>query len=162
MLLGAVVTTLTTSVLAAPNASAAVPHLITKDGVYCLGTTNGNHNSLTLMWNCHDSADQSWYMTPRGSDSQGTYYMITNGLGDCLGIYKGSTASGADASAWECNNNEDQRWYYQKGSDGWGGLVNKHSGMCLGRYNGYDFPGVTNIQWTCNGNGDQLWRLTSF
>ena len=150
------------SVGLAPTASAAVQagttQLVDANGM-CLGSWLGRTDTQAIQWDCNTNNDQEWSFQWMGSDSGwGSYYRITNNDGQCLGINGASTASGAYGTVWDCNGNNDQLWYYQQGSNGWGGLVNRNSKMCLGSQDGSNQPGAWQIQWSCNGNNDQLWK----
>ena len=152
----------TVSVGLAPSATAVarpgMMRLVDANGM-CLGSWLGHRDTQAIQWSCNHNNDQEWSFQRVGSDKGwGAYYRIVNKDGQCLGINGFSRARGAHGTVWDCNGNADQLWYYQQGSNGWGGLVNRNSGMCLGSQNGIKKAGTKQIQWSCNGNPDQLWK----
>lgn len=82
------------------------------------------------------------------------YHLVNYKSGLCLSIEGGgSTANGAHAIQWYCNDGAEQLWH-------WSGsrLVNDKSGKCLSIDNGGSTAnGAHAIQWTCNGGPEQNW-----
>ncbi|MFJ8580942.1 RICIN domain-containing protein [Micromonospora sp. NPDC093277] len=82
------------------------------------------------------------------------YEIINYKSGKCMSIAGGgSTANGANAILWTCNDGWEQVWR-------WSGrtLVNGKSGKCLSVSGGGSTSNGANIiQWTCNGGPEQDW-----
>jgi hypothetical protein len=81
----------------------------------------------------------------------------------CLAIGSGSTANGAGAITWACDNGPEQTWVMvPEGSDGLTfEMVNLNSGKCLAIGGAQKNNGAWAIQWTCAGSAEQLWRVIS-
>ncbi|HEV3170723.1 MAG TPA: RICIN domain-containing protein [Actinocrinis sp.] len=82
----------------------------------CLGISGGSTaaGAKAVQWSCNGNPDQTWYFQWTGAstaDGWPIYNIVNYNSGQCLGIWQGSTAVGAQAIQWPCNGNPDQEWH---------------------------------------------------
>lgn len=88
-------------------------------------------------------------------------YEIVSYYGNCLDIQGASEANRADAIVWECNGQDNQRFYADcvDAECQWFTLTAAHSGKCLDVQGASVDWGADVIQWECNGQDNQQWGL---
>jgi hypothetical protein len=127
----------------------------------CLDIYDGQADEWAVQWDCNDTADQAWHVG--AEDGTSGYYQLVNGDGECLGVYGGSTASGADVVGWQClgTGHRDQYWAWIKaGVDGsYDYLLNYNSGQVLAVYDNLTTEGVQIVQSASQASlNSQLWQ----
>lgn len=79
--------------------------------------------------------------------------------GQCLDIYGGSRANGANAIQWPCHGGGNQNFSFTEVSGAYQIKAN-HSGRCLTVQNGSRSNGAYIIQQDCSTDGSQLWTVS--
>jgi hypothetical protein len=130
---------------------------------WCAGVASGEDNTGAIQWGCTAAVDQTWNLG--AEDGTTGYYEVINGDGECLGVYNGSTAAGADVVGWQClgtvtNPDLDQYWaWVQSSESGFYYLKNLKSGQVLGVLNNSTSQGAQLVQWPDqNMPNNQLWQ----
>ncbi len=98
--------------LAAPDTQ--TPSIIgnTHASVWCLGTQDHRDDAQAILQYCDTGpGDTLWHVGSENPTHAG-YYQIINANNQCLGVYGGSTAQGADIVSWTClgPTHPDQYW----------------------------------------------------
>ncbi|MFT3771131.1 MAG: RICIN domain-containing protein [Minicystis sp.] len=83
----------------------------------------------------------------------------SSGLGRCVDVHGASTADGARVDQWDCVEQDNERFYLRRTTDGYYNIVAKHSGKCLDIYAVSTADGASLVQWTCNGGDNQKFRF---
>jgi Ricin-type beta-trefoil lectin domain-like len=88
-------------------------------------------------------------------------FEIVSYFGNCVDIQGASEDNRADAIVWECNGQDNQRFYADCADDAcqWFVLSAAHSGKCLDVQGASSDWGADVIQWECNGQHNQQWGL---
>jgi hypothetical protein len=132
-------------------ASATVTDLWSGAGLGTVGTT------FTRSLPAHGSG--LYRLSPTASAAVHT--LTAGHSGKLLDVHNLSTSDGADVVQWTGNGQNNQRWEFRDGADGYSQIVNVNSGKCLDVYGGTGAvgDGVRITQWTCHGGTNQQWRL---
>jgi galactose oxidase len=78
----------------------------------------------------------------------------------CLDIYGGSTAAGAAAIQWPCNQAKNEQWTVQLYSANAFRILEQATGDCLVVSGGSLSAGVALVQEPCTGTKSELWSFT--
>jgi len=108
----------------------------------------GCNNDNTVYWEA-------------ASNGRGQYELIDLHNNQCLSISGGSTANGAAAFVYTCNNTADQLFTLVPEFANFPGayeLVNLNSGKCVAVGGARTNLGAWVIQWDCAANGAYMWR----
>ncbi|GAA2859130.1 glycoside hydrolase family 16 protein [Nonomuraea rubra] len=120
---------------------------ITGYGGKCVDVAGANpaNGTAVQLWDCNDTAAQSWSWNADGS---------VRALGKCMDVTAGATANGAQVQLYDCNGTGAQRWTFDAGT---GRIVNPQSGRCLDA-TGVSSANGTRLQiWDCTGGANQRW-----
>jgi hypothetical protein len=107
---------------------------------------------------CGNDNTVYWELASNGS---GAYELIDLHNNQCLSISGGSTADGAAAFVYTCQNTTDQLFTLVPEFSSFPGayeLVNVHSGKCVAVGGGRTNLGAWVIQWTCYPSAEFMWR----
>jgi len=107
---------------------------------------------------CGNDNTVYWELASNGS---GAYELIDLHNNQCLSISGGSTADGAAAFVYNCQNTSDQLFTLVPEFSSFPGayeLVNVHSGKCVAVGGGRTNLGAWVIQWTCYPSAAFMWR----
>jgi hypothetical protein len=99
-------------------------------------------------------ADQVWKAT---SNDLGRH-LRSNLTNQCVAMGSSTTANGAGAIQYTCNDNNDQRWSLEKQADGKVWIRNLNSKKCL-TVSGSTVNAAPVQQWPCAANSDQMWAV---
>ena len=107
---------------------------------------------------CGNDNTVYWELASNGS---GAYELIDLHNNQCLSISGGSTADGAAAFVYNCQNTTDQLFTLVPEFSSFPGayeLVNVHSGKCVAVGGGRTNLGAWVIQWSCYPSAEFMWR----
>ncbi|MFI1769721.1 ricin-type beta-trefoil lectin domain protein [Streptomyces sp. NPDC020800] len=102
------------------------------------------------IWDCNDSADQIWTLTPL---KQLTVYNGTR----CLDALGGATSPGTVIDVYSCNGGLHQQWNINHD----GTITNAASGLCLDVVGSDTRNGAKIDLWPCHGGKNQQWSSGS-
>ncbi|MDR6215723.1 lectin [Paracidovorax wautersii] len=111
----------------------------------CLDVAGGLRAGNPLIaYRCAGGDNQRFTWTPYGELRAGHL---------CLDVEGGSQREGARVIAWECRDQPNQKWAWDRGS-----IRSQYTGMCLDIQGGRARSGQSVVMWPCSGSANQRWN----
>ena len=114
------------------------------------------------LWLDNGTPAQEWILEPTEEVEDGMYF-ITSSLDNnkVLDITGGTSKaiSGTNVQIWSKNETAAQRWYIERGSDGYYTIINKQTSMSFDLYGGENRNGANMRVWSNNGTCAQKWQI---
>jgi len=111
----------------------------------CLDVSGGLRAGNPLIaYRCSGGDNQRFTWTPYGELRAGSL---------CLDVEGGSQREGARVVAWECRDQPNQKWAWDRGA-----IRSQYTGMCLDIQGGRARSGQPVVMWPCSGSASQRWN----
>jgi hypothetical protein len=123
-----------------------------RDNGGCPGATAASGTCSGVSQNTGDFARTFQPFTSGSSTGAGSSGAVSSGVaGKCLDDFAGSSANGAIADLYDCNNTAAQQWTSSNNTL-------QINGKCLDVTGGSTADGALAELWDCNGGGNQVWQ----
>lgn len=111
----------------------------------CLDIEGGlKPGNALIVYRCSGTDNQRFVRTPSGELRVGHL---------CLDVEGGNRRDGTRVVAWECRNQPNQRWSWERGS-----IRSQYTGTCLDIEGGRARSGQPVVVWPCSGAANQRWN----
>ena len=133
--------------------------VVNKHSGLCLDVAGANKSNGTNVQQCQANGNlaQAWEVDFNKDDS--TYVLKSALTGKALDMGGWSRDNGGNASVWDNNNTNNQRWYITEVGGGYSFLINKHSNKSL-EVAGWSTSNGGNVQqWDYFAQANQQWKF---